>query len=111
MASDFYDILEVGRGASAEELKKAYRKRARELHPDANPGDATAENKFKELSRAYEVLSDPQQRAQYDRFGEAGVGGGGGARLAPSLVRAGIVPVCCGGTPSTGGRGDSRAVT
>ena len=78
MASDFYDILEVGRGASAEELKKAYRKRARELHPDANPDDPTAENKFKELSRAYEVLSDPQQRAQYDRFGEAGVGGGGG---------------------------------
>ena len=64
MASDFYDILEVGRGASTEELKKAYRKRARELHPDANPGDATAENKFKELSRAYEVLSDPQRRAQ-----------------------------------------------
>ena len=57
MASDFYDILEVGRGASAEELKKAYRKRARELHPDANPDDPTAENKFKELSRAYEVLS------------------------------------------------------
>ena len=75
MATDFYDILGVDRGASADDVKKAYRKRARELHPDANPDDPTAEDKFKELSRAYEVLSDPQQRANYDRFGEAGIGG------------------------------------
>jgi molecular chaperone DnaJ len=73
--ADFYDILGVPRGASADEVKRAYRKRARELHPDANPDDPAAEDKFKELSRAYEVLSDPQQRANYDRFGEAGVGG------------------------------------
>ena len=76
--ADFYDILGVARGASADEVKRAYRKRARELHPDANPDDPGAEDKFKELSRAYEVLSDPQQRANYDRFGEAGIGGGAG---------------------------------
>ena len=77
MASDFYDTIGVARGAKAEEIKKAYRKRARELHPDANPDSPGAEDKFKELSRAYEVLSDPQQRANYDRFGEAGLGGSG----------------------------------
>ena len=76
MAADFYSILGVEREASADEVKKGYRKRARELHPDANPDDPEAEDKFKELSRAYEVLSDPQQRANYDRFGEAGLGGG-----------------------------------
>ena len=75
MASDFYGILGVDRGASADDIKRAYRKRARELHPDANPDDPSAEDKFKELSRAYEVLSDPQTRANYDRFGEAGLGG------------------------------------
>jgi molecular chaperone DnaJ len=76
--ADFYEILGVSRGASADDLKRAYRKRARELHPDANPDKPNAEDEFKELSRAYEVLSDPQQRANYDRFGEAGLGGGGG---------------------------------
>ena len=76
--ADFYEILGVSRGASADDVKKAYRKRARELHPDANPDKPNAEDEFKELSRAYEVLSDPQQRAAYDRFGEAGLGGAGG---------------------------------
>ena len=76
--ADFYEVLGVARGASADDIKRAYRKRARELHPDANPDDPTAEDSFKELSRAYEVLSDPQQRANYDRFGEAGVGGASG---------------------------------
>lgn len=79
--ADFYELLGVDRTASGEQIKRAYRKRARELHPDANPDDPRAEEQFKELSRAYEVLSDPDQRSRYDRFGESGVSGpaGGGA--------------------------------
>jgi molecular chaperone DnaJ len=76
--ADFYEILGVSRSASGDDIKKAYRKRARELHPDANPDKPNAEDDFKELSRAYEVLSDPQQRSTYDRFGEAGLGGASG---------------------------------
>ena len=79
MAADFYQLLGVSRGASQEEIKRAYRKLARELHPDANPNNADAEEKFKEVSRAYEVLSDQDSRARYDQFGEAGISGGGRA--------------------------------
>lgn len=69
---DYYEVLGVGRGASADEIKKAYRKLTRQYHPDANNGDASAEAKYKEINEAYEVLSDPSKRAQYDQFGFVG---------------------------------------
>lgn len=80
MARDYYDVLGVSRSASAEEITKAYKKLARQHHPDRNPGDKAAEARFKEIQNAYDVLSDPTKKAQYDQFGEAGpqMGGAGG---------------------------------
>ena len=75
---DFYEILGVAKSAGADEIKKAYRKVAMKFHPDRNPGDKEAEDKFKEAAEAYEVLSDTDKRARYDRYGHAGVGGAAG---------------------------------
>src|SRR5919205_436807 len=74
---DYYEVLGVSRGATEAEIKSAYRKLAVRYHPDKNPGDAEAEEKFKEAAEAYSVLSDGEQRARYDRFGHAGVGAAG----------------------------------
>src|SRR5881227_497749 len=81
---DLYKVLGVDRKASQDEIKKAYRKLARQYHPDKNPGDKTAETKFKEISAAYDVLGDPDKRKQYDRGGlGAFFGGGAGGSGSP----------------------------
>ncbi|MCK5536873.1 MAG: DnaJ domain-containing protein, partial [Bacteroidales bacterium] len=75
---DYYEILGVSKNAANDELKKAYRKMALKFHPDKNPDDSLAEEKFKEAAEAYEVLSNEEKRARYDRYGHAGMGGAGG---------------------------------
>ena len=93
-AKDYYQILNVGRNADEKEIKRAYRRLARKHHPDVNPGDKQAEEKFKEVSEAYEVLSDPKRRAQYDKFGHLGPGwermaeAGAGGRPGPGRGQA-----------------------
>ena len=74
---DYYEVLGVAKNATADEIKSAYRKLAMKYHPDRNPGDKAAEEKFKEAAEAYDVLHDPQKRQQYDQFGHQGVNGQG----------------------------------
>lgn len=117
MKRDFYEILGVSKTSSADEIKKAYRKVAMQYHPDRNPGDKAAEDKFKEAAEAYEVLSDNDKKARYDRFGHQGVGGAssgggggfGGMRMEDIFSNFGDV-FSEGGSPFEGffGGGSSR---
>lgn len=83
---DYYEVLGVGRGASESDIKRAYRRLAVQYHPDKNPDDREAEEKFKEAAEAYSVLSDAQKRARYDRFGHAGMGGAAGGGFDPGFT-------------------------
>ena len=86
-AKDYYDVLGVSKSASADELKRAYRKLAKQHHPDRNQGDKSAEAKFKEVQAAYDVLKDSKKRAKYDRFGPAAVGDWQTTADGPSIPR------------------------
>ena len=78
MSQDYYELLGVSRTASADDIKKAFRKLAMQFHPDRNPGDAESEKKFKTVNHAYDILKDPEKRAAYDRYGAAAFEGGAG---------------------------------
>ncbi|MEC9474130.1 MAG: molecular chaperone DnaJ [Actinomycetota bacterium] len=104
MAADYYELLGVGRDASADDLKRAYRKLAREYHPDANPDDRDAEAKFKEVSEAYAVLSDESARARYDQFGHDGLRSGGMGGDPFNFDLNDIFENFFGGNPFGGGR-------
>ena len=113
---DYYEVLEVSKTATVEEIKKAYRKKAIQYHPDKNPGDKAAEEKFKEAAEAYEVLSDPQKRQRYDQFGHAGVGGAagggfgsGGMTMDDIFAHFGDIFGDIGGFGSFGGFGRGRS--
>ena len=80
---DYYEVLGVAKNAEAAEIKKAYRKLALQYHPDRNPGDKEAEEKFKEAAEAYDVLSNEEKRRRYDQFGHAGMGAGAGWAALP----------------------------
>jgi molecular chaperone DnaJ len=110
---DYYNILEVSKDASKEEIKKAYRKQALKYHPDKNPNDKAAEEKFKEAAEAYEVLSDDDKRSRYDRFGHAGVsgsagGGFGGGGMTIEDIFASFGDIFGDAFGSFGGFGSSR---
>jgi len=109
MATDYYELMGVNRNATETELKKAYRKLAHQYHPDKNPGDKASEEKFKEISQAYEVLSDSEKRAYYDQYGVApGAQGGGPGGFGPGM---GDIFGDIFGEFFGGGRGRSRAVS
>src|ERR1700761_1553357 len=110
--ADYYEVLGVSREATDQELKSAYRKQALKYHPDRNPGDHAAEEKFKQASEAYQVLSDADKRAAYDRYGHAGVGAGGfggGSPFAGGVDIGGIFGDLCGEMFNMGSQGAGRA--
>ena len=112
MKEDFYKILGLSKGASANEIKKAYRKKAIEFHPDKNPGDKEAEANFKKAAEAYEVLSDPQKKSQYDQFGhsafDSGGFGGGGMNMEDIFSQFGDIFGSAFGTGGFSGFGQSQ---
>lgn len=113
MKEDYYEILGLSKGASAAEIKKAYRKKAIEFHPDKNPGDKQAEANFKKAAEAYEVLSDPQKKSQYDQFGhsafESGGFGGGGMNMEDIFSQFGDIFGSAFGGGGFGGFGQSQS--